>query len=223
MLWTNQIRNYYWDSQKCQYVHAVNGRPVSEQLIMDTVQRTTNLYEQEVGNLVNAVYDEAISPSTFAVQMGQTLKRYSRQMSALGAGGFDRLTPTHYGRMGGLLSADYRRLKTFSQDIALGKITEGQAFSRARMYVGNHQKSFYRGRCEPSMDAEEMIIERRTLQPAEHCPDCLRYAAMGWQPAGTLPDPGTDSECLSNCRCLKLRRVIKRGQRDKWIGRRRSR
>lgn len=45
--------------------------------------------------------------------------------------------------------------------------------------------------------------ERRILGKADHCPDCLRYAGMGWQPIGTLPDPGVGSVCLSNCRCRK--------------------
>lgn len=45
--------------------------------------------------------------------------------------------------------------------------------------------------------------ERRVLGVADHCPDCIDYADMGWQPIGTLPDPGVGSVCQSNCHCHK--------------------
>lgn len=45
--------------------------------------------------------------------------------------------------------------------------------------------------------------ERRVLGIADHCPDCLRYAAMGWQPIGTLPVIGAGSVCRTHCHCHK--------------------
>ncbi len=44
--------------------------------------------------------------------------------------------------------------------------------------------------------------ERRVLghPKTEHCADCPPLAAMGWQPAGTLPDIG-DTECEGRCLC----------------------
>ncbi|MBU2051243.1 MAG: hypothetical protein KKH61_20035 [Gammaproteobacteria bacterium] len=45
--------------------------------------------------------------------------------------------------------------------------------------------------------------ERRVLGAADHCPDCIEYAEMDWQPIGTLPDPGVGSVCQSNCHCHK--------------------
>ena len=43
--------------------------------------------------------------------------------------------------------------------------------------------------------------ERRVLGNAEHCPECIEYAARGWVPVGTLPVPGEQSSCRQNCRC----------------------
>ena len=43
---------------------------------------------------------------------------------------------------------------------------------------------------------------RRVLDPqAKHCPDCLAWASMGFQPMGMLPPPGERCKCLFNCRC----------------------
>jgi len=43
---------------------------------------------------------------------------------------------------------------------------------------------------------------RRVLDPgAKHCPDCIGWDMMGWQPMGMLPAPGERCQCLFNCRC----------------------
>jgi hypothetical protein len=46
--------------------------------------------------------------------------------------------------------------------------------------------------------------ERRLLGVAEHCPDCIDFAARGWQPVGTLPPPTVGSRCMSNCKCTMI-------------------
>ena len=39
---------------------------------------------------------------------------------------------------------------------------------------------------------------------AEHCPDCISFAAEGWQPIGHFPTPCDGStQCLVNCQCHK--------------------
>ena len=43
---------------------------------------------------------------------------------------------------------------------------------------------------------------RRILDPgAQHCQDCLDWAASEWQDFGILPPPGERCQCLFNCRC----------------------
>lgn len=42
--------------------------------------------------------------------------------------------------------------------------------------------------------------ERRVLGFADHCPDCVVYAGLGWQPVGTLPRI-TNSKCRVHCKC----------------------
>lgn len=49
---------------------------------------------------------------------------------------------------------------------------------------------------------EEQLEERRVLGSDISCADCVAFAALGWQPFGTLPEPGQDSVCKSNCHCV---------------------
>ena len=43
--------------------------------------------------------------------------------------------------------------------------------------------------------SRECVCDKKT------CRDCRNWAAMGWQPIGTLPLPGDRCQCLFNCRC----------------------
>jgi hypothetical protein len=42
---------------------------------------------------------------------------------------------------------------------------------------------------------------RRQLNATRSCDSCISYAAAGWVPIGTLPNPGADCECQSGCKC----------------------
>src|ERR1019366_4661120 len=55
----------------------------------------------------------------------------------------------------------------------------------------------------PNQDGEnQQKRERRVTSPAvKNCDACLRYEAMGWVPAGTLPPIGKDCDCRGNCKC----------------------
>jgi hypothetical protein len=49
------------------------------------------------------------------------------------------------------------------------------------------------------LGAKEM--RRVATRDKRVCADCLNYDALGWQPIGSLPVPGTRCQCLDRCRC----------------------
>jgi len=214
-------REFFYDEDACRYYHS-NGRAVSESWLDDLVQSTTATYDRQVTKLVNSLYDDNLHPDVFRQALRFELKNAGLQYSALAVGGFDRLDNTHYGRIGGILGSDYRRIDTLIEGYMDGTVSRAQALNRGTMYVGNIRRTFYRGRC---LDSREgiVVIERRFLGVAEHCSDCVNYADEGWQLAGTLPPPCEDSQCRSNCRCSMHRRSIPASEAEKWIGSRRRR
>jgi len=68
------------------------------------------------------------------------------------------------------------------------------------LYVNASNKQYWRGKTEAKL-AAGFVEEQRFLNPAEHCGDCEGFAARGRVPIGTLPPPGEDSECQTNCKC----------------------
>lgn len=61
-------------------------------------------------------------------------------------------------------------------------------------------------------DSPEDLEERRVINSDDTCPDCYALSALGWQPFGTLPEPGQDSVCGARCHCSVQVRDTEEGQ-----------
>lgn len=120
-----------------------------------------------------------------------------------------------------------QRLQGLIDQIKAGEASEAQAINRVGMYGQAGYQTFEEvrrnshkravappepvtpGGAPPSAKGTALFIEERNiLDPlAEHCKDgdytlgCVEVTASGWQPIGTLPEPGTRT-CVSRCRCF---------------------
>lgn len=218
------LPGYRWDEALQRYVNVATGRFVGRQAILDLLDAEIAQREREMGRLLNAFMDGELAPAVWLHEMHTTLRRVHLQMAALGAGGWDRLTPADYGRIGGYLGSDYRRLVEFARAIVAGELSPAQALARLGLYLGNARRNFWHGQARTSRRAGMVALFRRILGLAEHCDDCVGYAALGWQLAdsGQVPAPGEGSVCLTNCRCSRLRIEVPADQVEAWIGTRRG-
>lgn len=146
------------------------------------------------GNLPVDLWQQSVS---------RELKRAHLQAAMLGRGGRDQMTPRDWGRVGRKLRDEYRYLRDFAQAIAEGRLSEAQIKARLQLYANGIRSSYYKG-VEDAMRAAGAVEEERMLNPAEHCDDCVGYAAQGRVPLGTLPAPGEGSVCRHNCKCGKV-------------------
>ena len=213
------IRGYVWDPGSARYRDSA-GRYVARARIASLLERSINGRERRVLAGVQALADGAITPKVYAARTAELLKRQYLQNAALAAGGWDKLTPADYGRIGGKLRQEYRRLAGMANGLANGTVSLPQAQNRVHMYLGNARETFHhveRARLKPPK-AGMTRLERRVLQPADHCADCLAYAAQGWMPEGMLPVPGQASACNGNCRCAIERKVIPAEDVGKALG-----
>ncbi len=93
----------------------------------------------------------------------------------------------------GFLSVIADRTEILQRDfIAVGQF--------AKTLFHTAQTAFQQWFLDKEPDAEQ-IEERRRMSGGPNCPDCIAYAALGWQPFGTLPEPGQDSYCGTHCNC----------------------
>lgn len=211
---------YSWSRNEARYRSSATGRFVARRDVLSLLDTQINTAEQRLGDLVTALHEQRISPGIFQEQMRTELRRLHLQNAALGSGGFERLSNKEYGRTGQLLRGDYERLTNLARGIADGTVSLPQALNRVHGYVGNARVNFLEAERDAQKAAArevgEVLIMIRTLGPSEHCRSCVDYHQRGWQ--YDLPSPGTQSECMSNCRCGLRYRTASISQAAELIG-----
>lgn len=217
------LPGYLFDRRTIRYRDQSTGRFVSRSDIADLLDTQITSAESRMSALTTALHDNRIAPAIWAEQMRTEVRRLTLQNQALGAGGWDRLTQSDYGKAGASLRDAYARMVDLAQGIQAGTVSLPQALNRVNGYVGDARRQYYeahRTHQQPSA-ADVALIEIRDLGVAEHCADCIDYHGQGWQPAGILPSPGERSVCGTHCRCGLRSREVATSDLDEWIGTRR--
>lgn len=217
---SDMLPGFTFDRTSHRYRDLSTGRYVARERITQLLDTQVQATTERLSALTTAAHEGVIGPAVYVQQMRTELRRLTLQNAALGAGGFDKLTQSDYGRVGRQLRDEYTRLVNFADQMNKGKVTLPQALNRADMYAGTARVQFWEteaAHVEPS-EPGMVVLERRLLGVAEHCEDCTQYYDQGWQPLGVLPEPGQESACMSNCKCKKIRQEVAITEVDEWIG-----
>lgn len=206
------LPGYTFDSRSARYRNTATGKFVSRDRgpnsILRLLDRQIASAEQRLGDIVSAMADKSLSAGVGQTMMRDELRRLSLQNAALAKGGFGKLDFRDYGRVGRQLRDNYPRVANLAQGLANGTVSVDQAMQRVQGYAGDARVLFYQTERETLRATGRVFEQRRRLNPAEHCRDCIRWASMGWQPMGQLPPPGVDSRCGSFCRCTMETREV---------------
>lgn len=119
--------------------------------------------------------------------------------TALAKGGWHSLRAVDYGRVGGRLAFEYRKLRDFAMQIEAGLALDGAFLRRAQMYV-KHSRLLYHWTSQQGMAARGWTHERSLLGIADSCQMCVAEAQKEWQAIGRMVPIGLRT-CLSNCYC----------------------
>jgi hypothetical protein len=191
---------FRWVKSLGRYINE-KGRMVAERSIKALGERFTRDYiSPRLGTITDKFLSGKIDLAVWQERMAKDLKDGYLTQYMIGRGGRQAMTYADYGRIGGHLRFEYRHLDGFAQEIAEGKLSAAQIRMRVQMYADGVRTAFYEGARAGKVDAG-YTHEKRVLGPAEHCPDCVSYAAMGIQPIGFFPPPGIGSVCAHHCQC----------------------
>lgn len=224
---TDILPGYSWaafaDANKSRYRNVATGQFVARSTIHELLGAQINSAENRLSDLTRAMFDGAISPSTWQATMRTELTRLGLQSASLGVGGWDRMTQVEYGRVGGLLRDDLQRLTNLAQGYQDGTVTLPQALERVRGYVGDARINYYEAEKTTihnrHMPVGIVAICIRDLGNSDHCADCESYHSEGW--SYDLPSPCTQCECSTHCRCGLRWRDVSYEDVDSWLGTRR--
>lgn len=211
---------YLFLRDKGRYYTAKPFRPVAERNVRGLLDGHIMAQEAATFELATAYAEHRVAPAPWLEHMRTTLRRLHLDYRSLGAGGYANLNADDLLLIDAELMADGVRIHNFAAEIFVGLLSLAQIQNRLQMYIGNGRAQFWEARRGhgPRIRQGQTLIERRILGVARHCRSCVEYYHRGWQPAGALPPPGRDSECMSNCRCSLVSRIVDDGELSAWIG-----
>jgi hypothetical protein len=191
---------YGWNPATNRYINLETGRFVAASTVRDALESVMEASAARMNAVTQQLVDRQISLASWQTEMMQNIKLSHTAAAASANGGWAQMTQSDWGAAGQMIREQYDYLRNFANQIADGtQPLDGRVLVRADMYGDAARNTFEemrrRGETEGGMQ-----FERRVLGQADHCPDCLDYAAEGWQPIGTLPQIG-DSVCLTRCHC----------------------
>lgn len=202
-------KGFRWDRSIARYRDKASGRLVSEKWLLKRAESyTENYVVPQLQRHTERFIAGKIDLATWQERVALELKDGYIVELQLGRGGKAATTFADYGRIGGRLNFEYRRLDNFAREIDLGLLSDAQIEARVKLYANGTRTAYFDGMTEAKIEAK-YDLEMRILTPAEHCIECVAAAGY-WAPIGSLPAIGT-LQCLHNCKCYK---TFKRSKDD---------
>lgn len=195
-VWNEHLRRY----------QRPDGRMVARAEVRAALDRVAEAAQARIEQLSGQLRAGTITLADWQRQVAEAIRTAHTAAAASAAGGWAQATAADWGTAGARVRQQYEHLARFASDIATGQQPlDGRMTARSAMYGRSARVTFEA--VNRRRDAEAGYDEeRRYLGSHRPCDDCVAYASLGWQPAGTLPLPTEACACRSNCHCRVARR-----------------
>jgi hypothetical protein len=194
------LPEFYFNSRSQRYHYRDSGAFVSQSAVDNLTARAIAQKRNEIRDLGEQLIGNLVTLEDWEKQTAQQLKHLNTWTYLIGKGGQKNMTQSDYGKLGLRLSYEYGYLRGFAEKIRDEGLSEAQFLARLELYI-NKANGTKQIAVQASHKQEGYIWERRYLRAVENCQSCVSYAAMGWQPLGSLPAPTERCECQANCKC----------------------
>ena len=177
------------------------GKFLSQASVQKLVDGRIDKLEVSLKRFTRMLNDGSITLDQWQGSVREAIKAAHIQAAIIGHGGKAGMGSAEYGRVGQRLRLEYDFLANFASDLLGGRISAPMALARIGLYAQSVRGSYWLG-SEIRQQEQGYSLMRRILDDqAKHCEDCLRYAARGTVPIGSVPLPGQRCECGARCRC----------------------
>lgn len=188
------------------HVYLKDGTPLSWGIINDARESYLAAQSREARRIAGMLTSGEFSLDQWLQEMRSLVKRTYVSSYILGRGGRSNMGYGDWGRIGGLLTRQYRFLLAFASDISLGNLSDAQIAARAELYIHSAVQAFERARgsargislpaypgdgstqcgvnCKchwEIIDADDFWSCSWVLGAAEHCDDCVERS-NAWAP-----------------------------------------
>jgi hypothetical protein len=188
-----------WDARARRY-RSASGRFLSAARVQGILEEQISATGARMREVSEALQSGRINLAQWQLEIEGQIKRLHLMAFAVNEGGFNQLTRSDLGWVGGQVRRQYEYLRNFARQIERGEQPlDGRFLARVQLYA-EAARGTEREAARRTARADGATAERRVLGIADHCPTCVSEARKGWRPVGTLRRIG-DSECRSRCRC----------------------
>jgi hypothetical protein len=177
------------------------GRFLSQKAVEALVDSRIDRLDSTLRRITRMLVDGGITLDQWQQSVREAIKGAHIQAAIIGYGGRNQMGSAEYGRIGQRLRAEYAYLQGFARDLLEQRLSPAMALARIGLYAQSVRGSYWQG-TELRKQQQGFSLMRRKLDPqAQHCDDCLSYAARGIVPVGSVPLPGQRCACRARCRC----------------------
>ena len=177
------------------------GKFLSQAAVQKLVDGRIGKLETQLKQFTRMLSNGSISLDQWQGSVREAIKAAHIQAAIIGHGGRGNMGSAEYGKVGQRLRAEYAYLQNFASDLLGRRISAPMAVARIGLYAESVRGSYWLG-TELRQQKQGYSLMRRILDDqAQHCADCLAFAARGTVPIGSVPLPGQRCECGARCRC----------------------
>lgn len=174
----------------------------TKRALMQLMERN---FANDAERLFRAYYDGTINLRQLQQRFNLALKRLHVNQAAIGAGGWQNMTPQLWGRLGPILRRQYQFSRRFMWDLfdraMTGRMPSPQyALWRAKLYAGVSEGSGRWMEILTEGESDDVMVWTRYL--SDSCTTCIERDGTETRRSDVtfVPRDGS-SECLSNCGC----------------------
>lgn len=210
-------------SKRFKYVRGSGkGQFVSKNAVIATLQRgiseSINVMFGAVSSLFGSNSNSRIDLDEFILTQADELKKiHILQATVAKEGRADLITDTDRKNISKRLKEQFTSgkdpdsgkrfgLKFLLQDIIKDNPSEAEIANRIKLFTESGKISFNESEREYKKNQGQTEGRRQLGENDNHCPECVRYAGLGWQDISKLIMPTQQCRCKNNCKCTVIYR-----------------
>lgn len=197
-----------YDRRISRYRFARDSSPVDGQVIRDVLQDERSRLEGDLNRLSDQLIRGSIGVSTFQGSVGLAIKNSSINVTTFAAGGTDNLNRSairrqYYRQLGIGLEGVFGDVRTLTDRVASGGITEGQFRDRVRRFSLEVFPVYSKTEVLRMMSEQGFNEARRSVSVGiKHCPQCPNLSTGGnFIPIELIVPVGHRCYCGGRCYC----------------------
>lgn len=177
------------------------GRFLSKASVAKLVDARIDRLDVNLRRYTRMLSNGSITLEQWQGSVREAIKSAHIQAAIIGYGGKEKMGSAEFGRIGQRLRLEYAYLQGFVRDLLDGRVSAPMALARIGLYAQSVRGSYWQGSEMREQQRGFSLMRRKLDAQAQHCQDCMDYAARGIVPIGSLPLPGQRCACRARCRC----------------------